>query len=311
MRCAPHGGRRGRCRPRPGEDVGPLHGPPVTIKDAIETRGDPLDGCVRSSSLITCRRTTRLVAPRKEAGAIVFGKHERARAHRVTSRRSTTSRRQQQPLNVESHHRGSSGGSAGAGPPGSPASRSHRHRLGSVRILHCCGVFGLKPSFGVVLQRGYLDPRRRRQDRRRCERIRSDRAAPTTSISSSTSSATQADTLRLAHRTAVVRGAIARRVPDRRVVRRPRVSARRRVPRHARGHRRRALRRRGQARRGTSAGRLRPPDDPVLPPGRGGGVRQRAGRGRRGDGRFASLVVARGGATGRAPRRVGGVVRAV
>ena len=29
---------------------------------------------------------------------------------------------------------------------------------GSVRIpSHCCGTFGLKPSFGVIPQRGYLD----------------------------------------------------------------------------------------------------------------------------------------------------------
>ena len=29
---------------------------------------------------------------------------------------------------------------------------------GSIRIpSHCCGVFGLKPSFGVVTQRGYLN----------------------------------------------------------------------------------------------------------------------------------------------------------
>ena len=29
---------------------------------------------------------------------------------------------------------------------------------GSIRIpSHCCGVFGLKPSFGAVPQRGYLD----------------------------------------------------------------------------------------------------------------------------------------------------------
>ncbi len=29
---------------------------------------------------------------------------------------------------------------------------------GSIRIpAHCCGIFGIKPSFGVVPQRGYLD----------------------------------------------------------------------------------------------------------------------------------------------------------
>src|SRR6185295_12730425 len=53
---------------------------------------------------------------------------------------------------------GSSGGPAAAVACGLTAFELGTDIGGSVRIpAHCCGTFGLKPSFGVVPQRGYLD----------------------------------------------------------------------------------------------------------------------------------------------------------
>ncbi len=53
---------------------------------------------------------------------------------------------------------GSSGGAAAAVAAGFTSFELGTDIGGSVRIpSHCCGVFGLKPSFGVVSQRGYLD----------------------------------------------------------------------------------------------------------------------------------------------------------
>ena len=53
---------------------------------------------------------------------------------------------------------GSSGGAAAAVSCGFTAFEMGTDIGGSVRIpSHCCGTFGLKPSFGVVPQRGYLD----------------------------------------------------------------------------------------------------------------------------------------------------------
>src|SRR5262249_36292886 len=53
---------------------------------------------------------------------------------------------------------GSSGGAAASAAGGFTSFEIGPDIGGSVRVpSHCCGVFGLKPSFGVVPQRGYLD----------------------------------------------------------------------------------------------------------------------------------------------------------
>ena len=53
---------------------------------------------------------------------------------------------------------GSSGGPAAAVAAGLTSFELGTDIGGSVRLpSHCCGTFGLKPSYGVVPQRGYLD----------------------------------------------------------------------------------------------------------------------------------------------------------
>jgi amidase len=62
------------------------------------------------------------------------------------------------PWDVSCTTGGSSGGSAAAVAAGLTSFELGTDIGGSVRVpSHCCGVFGLKPSFGVVPQRGYLD----------------------------------------------------------------------------------------------------------------------------------------------------------
>ena len=57
-----------------GEDVGPLHGLPVTIKDAIETEGIRSTGGAVELTDHVPTHDAPAVARLKEAGAIVFGK---------------------------------------------------------------------------------------------------------------------------------------------------------------------------------------------------------------------------------------------
>ena len=162
-----------------GDAVGPLHGLPVTIKDAIETEGIRSTGGARRAHRSRARRTTR---PRSR------GSRPRARscsARRTLPRWSGDVADLQRHLRRHATTRGTSTTPPAArravrrprSPPGFTSFELGTDIGGSVRIpSHCCGVFGLKPSFGVVPAARLPRPRRRRHDRRRHQRVRSDRA---------------------------------------------------------------------------------------------------------------------------------------
>ena len=70
--CVP-GRRRGR--PCAASRWGPLHGLPITVKDAIVHRGHPVHRRRHRVARLTCPRTDApAVASLKAAGAVVFGK---------------------------------------------------------------------------------------------------------------------------------------------------------------------------------------------------------------------------------------------
>jgi amidase len=141
-----------------GDDVGPLHGLPVTIKDAIETEGiRSTGGAVELSDHVPAQDAP-AVARLKAAGAIVFGKTNAPRWSGDIETFNEIFGASNNPWNVGHITGGSSGGSAAAVAAGFTSFELGTDIGGSVRIpSHCCGVFGLKPSFGVVPQRGYLD----------------------------------------------------------------------------------------------------------------------------------------------------------
>ncbi len=141
-----------------GDDVGPLHGLPVTIKDAIETEGiRSTGGAVELTDHVPAQDAP-AVARLKDAGAIVFGKTNAPRWSGDIETFNELFGGSNNPWNVDHITGGSSGGSAAAVAAGLTSFELGTDIGGSVRIpSHCCGVFGLKPSFGVVPQRGYLD----------------------------------------------------------------------------------------------------------------------------------------------------------
>jgi amidase len=141
-----------------GDSVGPLHGLPVTIKDAIETEGIRSTGGAVELTDHVPPHDAPAVARLKEAGAIVFGKTNAPRWSGDIETFNDIFGGSNNPWNVEHITGGSSGGSAAAVAAGFTSFELGTDIGGSVRIpSHCCGVFGLKPSFGVVPQRGYLD----------------------------------------------------------------------------------------------------------------------------------------------------------
>ncbi|MCU1501443.1 MAG: amidase, Asp-tRNAAsn/Glu-tRNAGln amidotransferase subunit [Ilumatobacteraceae bacterium] len=136
----------------------PLHGLPITIKDAIATSGIRSTGGAVELTDHTPDEDAPVVAKLKQAGAIVFGKTNLPRWSGDVQSYNEIFGQTNNPHDLSRVPGGSSGGAAAAVASGFTSFEIGTDIGGSVRIpSHFCGVFGLKPSFGVVPQRGYLD----------------------------------------------------------------------------------------------------------------------------------------------------------
>ena len=143
-----------------GHDAGPLHGVPMTIKDSFNvaglrtTWGNPaFKDFVADSDATVARRL-------KQAGAIVVGKTNVAfmlgdfgqtanELHGVTNN----------PWDTARTPGGSSGGAAAALSAGMTLLEYGSDLAGSIRIpASLCGVYGLKPSVGIVPLSGFQPP---------------------------------------------------------------------------------------------------------------------------------------------------------
>jgi amidase len=141
-----------------GDDVGPLHGLPITIKDAIEVGGVRSTGGAVALTDHVPAADAPVVARLKAAGAIVFGKTNVPEWSGDLQTYNEIFGTTNNPWDTALVPGGSSGGPAAAVSAGLTSFEVGTDIGGSVRIpAHCCGVFGLKPSYGVVPQRGYLD----------------------------------------------------------------------------------------------------------------------------------------------------------
>jgi amidase len=139
-------------------DLGPLHGLPVTIKDAIETAGIRSTGGARELVDHVPARDAPAVRRLKESGAIVFGKTNLPRWSGDMQTFNDLFGTTNNPWDTSRTPGGSSGGAAAAVSAGLTSFELGTDIGGSVRIpSHFCGVFGHKPSFGIIPQRGYLD----------------------------------------------------------------------------------------------------------------------------------------------------------
>jgi amidase len=142
-----------------GEILGPLHGLPVTVKDSIETASMRTTcGAPELSGHVPDRDAT-AVARLRAAGAIVFGKTNTpawaAEAQTYNAVFGTTNN----PWDPARSPGGSSGGPAVAVASGQTALDLGSDLGGSIRMpAGYCGVYGLRPSYGLVPARGHLPP---------------------------------------------------------------------------------------------------------------------------------------------------------
>ena len=134
-----------------GEQLGRLHGVPVTIKDLSWTRDMPTQSGSLTSKGFQSAEDTPIVPRLKTEGAIVLGK--------TTTSEFGWKGVSESPLTGITHNPWKHGMSAGASSAGAGAAAAagfgplHQGSdgAGSIRMpAHFCVIFGIKPSFGRV-----------------------------------------------------------------------------------------------------------------------------------------------------------------
>ncbi len=136
---------------RAGNYRGPLHGIPIAHKDLYYTAG------VRTTAASTIMRDFvpdfdgTAVAKWKQAGTVLLGKLNMHELASGGTNELSAAGVAHNPWNLEHITGGSSGGSGAALAAGMCFGATGSDTAGSIRIpAHCCGVSGIKPTYGRV-----------------------------------------------------------------------------------------------------------------------------------------------------------------
>jgi Asp-tRNA(Asn)/Glu-tRNA(Gln) amidotransferase A subunit family amidase len=132
-----------------GLPIGPLHGVPVGVKDIIDTADMPTEnGSVLHAGRTPSRDAT-VVAMLRGAGAVIMGKT-------VTTEFATRAPgKTRNPHNPEHTPGGSSSGSAAAVAAGMvPLALGSQTGGSTIRPASFCGVYGFKPTHGLIPRHG-------------------------------------------------------------------------------------------------------------------------------------------------------------
>jgi len=136
---------------RSGRPVGPLHGVPIGLKDIIDTHDFPTE---RGTPIFSGRRPENdaaLVERLREAGAIILGKTVTTELAFVDFVRTRN------PHSSEHTSGGSSAGSAASVAAGHvPVAIGSQTNGSVIRPASFCGVYGFKPTRGIISRRGCL-----------------------------------------------------------------------------------------------------------------------------------------------------------
>ncbi|MDA1302098.1 MAG: amidase family protein [Proteobacteria bacterium] len=143
---------------RRGDPLGPLHGLPITLKDALATRGLRSTGGATELSAHLPDTDAPVVGAVRAAGANIMAKTNLPRWSGDVQAYNELFGTTCNPWNTDRVPGGSSGGAAAAVACGLTAFEIGTDIGGSIRFPAAfCGVFGHKPSFGIVPSSGYLD----------------------------------------------------------------------------------------------------------------------------------------------------------
>lgn len=138
-------------RRRGGEPCGPLHGVPIALKDVFDTQDMPTENGTVLHRGRHPEHDATTVARLRQAGAIILGKTvtaELASFHPGPTRN---------PHNLAHTPGGSSSGSAAAvAAHMCPLALGTQTNGSTIRPAAYCGIYGYKPSFGLISRHGVL-----------------------------------------------------------------------------------------------------------------------------------------------------------
>jgi amidase len=144
---------------RKGKRLGPLHGVPMTIKESFQVAGSPTTwGVPAMKGNVT--ETTAVLAQRMiDAGVTLFGKTNVPMLLADWQSYNAVYGATNNPWEVGRTPGGSSGGSSAALAAGLTGIEAGSDIGSSIRNpAHYCGVFGHKPTYGLVTPRGQALP---------------------------------------------------------------------------------------------------------------------------------------------------------
>jgi aspartyl-tRNA(Asn)/glutamyl-tRNA(Gln) amidotransferase subunit A len=134
-----------------GVPKGPLDGIPVTIKELIATRNDPIPYGSAATALVAASEDAPSAARLREDGAIIFAKTTCPDYAMLSSGLSSFHPTTRNPWDLTKNPGGSSSGAGAAGAAGYGPLHVGTDIGGSIRLpAGWCGLFGLKPSQGRV-----------------------------------------------------------------------------------------------------------------------------------------------------------------
>jgi aspartyl-tRNA(Asn)/glutamyl-tRNA(Gln) amidotransferase subunit A len=137
---------------------GPLHGVPVGVKDLYDTAGIRTTAAFEHFTTRTPARDAVAVSRLRGAGAIIVGKANMHRLAMGTTSAASAFGPVRNPWGREYIAGGSSGGSAAAVACGMCYAALDTDAIGSCRLpASCCGVTGLKGTYGLIDLTGVLD----------------------------------------------------------------------------------------------------------------------------------------------------------
>lgn len=142
-----------------GEKAGPLHGLPMTIKDSFAVAGMAATCGLEELRDYRPREDAVAVAKIRAGGAVIFGKTNLPAGAADHQSCNTLFGLTRNPWDSERTVGGSSGGAAAALAAGLTALELGSDIGGSIRVpAHFCGVYGHKPSYGLVSTEGHIPP---------------------------------------------------------------------------------------------------------------------------------------------------------